>query len=43
MEGGNSIQIAELAARNGFNTLRESALEKAAQGLTSIAEVNRLT
>jgi len=43
MEGENSIQIAELAARNGFNTLRESALEKAAQGLTSIAEVNRLT
>ena len=43
MNGGNSMQIAELARKAGFNTLRESALDKAAQGLTSLAEVNRMT
>lgn len=43
MDAGNSIQIAELAAKAGFNTLRDSALEKAAQGLTSLHEVNRVT
>jgi type IV pilus assembly protein PilB len=43
MSGGNSMQIAELAQKSGFNSLRESALEKAAQGLTSLAEVNRMT
>ena len=43
MAGGNSIQIAELARNKGFNDLRRSALEKAAQGLTSLAEVNRMT
>lgn len=43
MTGGNSIQIAELARKSGFNGLRESALVKAAQGLTSLAEVNRVT
>lgn len=43
INGGNSIQIAELAKKAGFNSLRESALEKAGQGLTSLAEVNRMT
>ena len=43
MNGGNSIQIAELARKAGFNNLRGSALEKAARGLTSLAEVNRVT
>ena len=43
MAGGNSMQIAELARNKGFNDLRRSALEKAAQGLTSLAEVNRMT
>jgi len=37
------MQIAELARNKGFNDLRRSALEKAAQGLTSLAEVNRMT
>ena len=43
MEGGNSIQIADAAKRAGFNDLRISALRKAAQGLTSLEEANRVT
>lgn len=43
MNGGNSMQIAEFAEKAGFNSLRRSALEKAAQGLISLAEVNRIT
>ncbi len=42
IDGGNSIQVAELANKAGFNTLRESALEQVARGLTSLAEVNRI-
>jgi type IV pilus assembly protein PilB len=43
MEGGNSIEIADAAKRAGFNDLRVSALRKVAQGLTSLAEANRVT
>lgn len=43
MEEGNSLQIHEQARAEGFNTLRASALVKAAQGLTSLEEVNRIT
>ena len=43
MEGGNSIQIAEIAAKAGFANLRISGLKKAAAGLTSLAEINRVT
>ncbi len=43
MEEGNSMQIHEQARTEGFNDLRMSALEKAAQGLTSLEEVNRIT
>jgi type IV pilus assembly protein PilB len=43
MEEGNSLQIHEQAQTEGFNDLRMSALEKAAQGLTSLEEVNRVT
>lgn len=43
MEGGNSIQIAKAAREAGFNNLRVSALRKAAQGLTSLEEANRVT
>ena len=43
MEGGNSIEIADAAKREGFNNLRVSALRKAAQGLTSLEEANRVT
>ncbi len=43
MEGGNSLQIAALAQQEGMRTLRQSGLDKASQGLTSLAEVNRVT
>ncbi|MFV0278630.1 MAG: type IV-A pilus assembly ATPase PilB [Parahaliea sp.] len=43
MSQGNSIEIGEQARAEGFNDLRTSALMKAAQGLTSLEEVNRVT
>lgn len=43
MEGGNSIEIDDAARAEGFNDLRKSALVKAAQGLISLEEVNRVT
>ena len=43
MEGGNSIEIAEAAKNAGFFDLRTAALRKAAMGLTSLAEANRVT
>jgi type IV pilus assembly protein PilB len=43
MEGGNSIAIDKQAKAEGFNDLRRSALLKAAQGLISLEEVNRVT
>ncbi|MEN4904503.1 type IV-A pilus assembly ATPase PilB [Luteimonas sp. TWI1416] len=43
LQGGNAMQIAEAAQRAGVKDLRQSALEKARQGLTSLAEINRVT
>ena len=43
MEGGNAIQIADAAREEGFNNLRTSALRKAAMGITSLEEANRVT
>jgi len=43
LQGGNAIQIAEVAERAGVSDLRQSALRKAQQGLTSLAEINRVT
>lgn len=43
MEEGNSIQIAEVADKEGFSNLRKSGLLKALQGVTSLEEVNRVT
>ncbi len=43
MEGGNAIQIADVARKEGFNNLRTSALMKVAQGITSLEEANRVT
>ncbi len=43
MEEGNSLEISRQAREEGFNDLRTSALMKAAQGLTSLEEVNRIT
>lgn len=43
MQGGNSLEIAQQAQREGINNLRQSGLLKAAAGLTSLAEINRVT
>ncbi|CAM5194287.1 type IV-A pilus assembly ATPase PilB [Alishewanella longhuensis] len=43
MENGNSLDIASQAQREGINNLRQSGLIKAAAGVTSLAEVNRVT
>ena len=43
MDGGNSLDIAELAQKEGINDLRQSGLEKVRQGITSIAELERVT
>ena len=41
--GGNALQIAEAAKKAGINDLRASALKKVRDGLTSLAEINRVT
>lgn len=43
MQGGNSIEIAKIAEQEGINNLRKSGLIKAASGVTSIVEINRVT
>ncbi len=43
MRGGNAIEIADQANQEGVNNLRESGLEKVRSGLTSLAEINRIT
>jgi type IV pilus assembly protein PilB len=43
LQGGNVLQIAEAAQASGVNDLRQSALSKAKQGITSLAEINRVT
>jgi len=43
MEGGNSIQIADQARREGINDLRQSGLNKVRMGVTSLEEINRVT
>jgi type IV pilus assembly protein PilB len=43
LAGGNSLQIAAEARRQGINDLRRSALIKAKNGMTSLAEINRVT
>ena len=43
MEGGNSMQIAETARQDGVADLRQSALKKVKDGLTSLEELNRVT
>ncbi|NOX51148.1 MAG: type IV-A pilus assembly ATPase PilB [Gammaproteobacteria bacterium] len=43
MEDGNSLQLAEQARVHGFNDLRRSGLMKVMQGVTSLAETNRVT
>jgi type IV pilus assembly protein PilB len=43
MEGGNSIQLADQAQKEGVWDLRRSGLQKVIQGITSLEELNRVT
>ncbi len=43
LEGGNALEIAKADADSGVNDLRRSALVKAQAGVTSLAEINRVT
>ena len=43
MRGGNSLEIADVSLKAGFNNLRLSGIRKAAEGVTSLAEINRVT
>jgi type IV pilus assembly protein PilB len=43
MEGGNSMQIAAQAKKEGIADLRQSGLRKVKDGITSLEEINRVT
>ena len=43
LKGGNALDISEAAQRSGVKDLRQSALLKVKNGLTSLAEINRIT
>lgn len=43
MEGGNAIDIADQAKKEGVNDLHKSGLLKVMQGVTSLEEINRVT
>jgi type IV pilus assembly protein PilB len=43
LAGGGAIQIAEAAQKAGVRDLRQSALLKVKNGVTSLAEINRVT
>jgi len=43
MEGGNAMQIAEQAGKEGVPDLRRSGLLKVKDGVTSLEEINRVT
>jgi type IV pilus assembly protein PilB len=43
LQGGNAMDIAQAAQKIGVKDLRQSALLKARAGITSLAEINRVT
>ncbi len=43
MEGGNAMQIADQAAKEGVIDLRRAGLNKVKDGVTSLEEINRVT
>ena len=43
LAGGSAMQIADEARRVGIRDLRQSALMKCRNGITSLAEINRVT
>jgi type IV pilus assembly protein PilB len=43
MEGGNSMELAKQAKKEGVADLRQSGLKKVIEGVTSLEEINRVT
>jgi type IV pilus assembly protein PilB len=43
MEGGNAMDLAKQAAKEGVRDLRRSGLRKVKEGVTSLDEINRVT
>lgn len=43
LEGGNAMELAEQAQREGISDLRQSGLRKVKDGVTSLEELNRVT
>ncbi|MDH5321830.1 MAG: type IV-A pilus assembly ATPase PilB, partial [Gammaproteobacteria bacterium] len=43
MEGGNAMQIADQAVKEGVIDLRRAGLNKVKEGVTSLEEINRVT
>ncbi len=43
IEGANAVQLADQAAAEGIWDIRKSGLNKARRGITSLAEINRVT
>ncbi|MBN2854941.1 MAG: type IV-A pilus assembly ATPase PilB [Halothiobacillaceae bacterium] len=43
MRGGNAIELAEQATKEGINDLRQSGIRKVKAGITSLEELNRVT
>jgi type IV pilus assembly protein PilB len=43
MEGGNALQLAEQARKEGVADLRQAGLRKVKAGITSLEEINRVT
>ena len=43
LEEGNAMQIARQAREERINDLRRSALNKVAEGVTDLIEINRVT
>ncbi len=43
IEGANAVQLADQSADEGIWDIRTSGLKKAADGITSLTEVNRVT
>lgn len=43
LEGGNALQLADLAKSEGINDLRASGLNKVRLGVTSLEEIDRVT
>ena len=43
LQGGNALQIAEVSRKAGINDMRASALLKVKKGVTSLAEIDRVT